>query len=300
MTLPFKEEIINDNPIMTADDFRYCHFIGYLSPTGEIINYSRPFGLGGHNSNPSTDLFMEFMKLQINEPRKYDEFYTKSSFKKYEKADTLDIRRYLERYEIERIREFRAKYGREYDKYAALDDDLYLFFYNCYSNMYFNTGFNGDNFIMSESEFYERVFKPIDKEREMLYPRLSEESDYRYWCKVPPYYQFENQYEWYKQARILEILKDVMTSYLGYHYVARTPRTIYTSDMRIYEIFYNYFLNDFKIIRIPKMIFNPRTKQYEKNTVNEFFVPDSELRLKDEIEAIRKRVPREERSRFYR
>lgn len=300
MTLEFREEIVNDKPIVTAHDFEYCNFIGYLNPAGEPIDYSRPFGLGGHTNNPSTDLFIEYMQLQINNPRVYDIFYTKNISKRMEKEDTKNVRKYLESAIIKKIREFRRKYGIAYAKYAVLDDDLYLFFYNCYSNMYFNTGFNGDNIIMSESEFYEKVFLPLDEKRKQLYPKLPEEEEEEYWYRIPASYQFETQYEWYKQKRILEILKDVMVRFMGYHYVARTPRTIYTSDMRIYETFYNYLLNDFTIYRLPKMIYNPTIKQYEENEVNHFFTPDSELRLRDEIEAIRKRVPREERGRYYR
>lgn len=78
------------------------------------------------------------------------------------------------------------------------------------------------------------------------------------------------------------------------------PKTILTSKFNIYETFYNYLLNDYKIQVVPKKVYDSKEQRFINFKLNEFLVPDSELRLKDEIEAIRKRVPREERSRFYR
>lgn len=263
MTLPFNEKVVNDREIQTEDDFYRTRFIGYLNPIGATIDYSKPFGLGGHDSNPSTDIFEAYMMFQINNPEKYDEFYSKRKYKKWNKEK--DRRDYLYQTRIKSILEYRAKYGKygsrdEFaDKYAILDDDVYLFLYNCYQNASFHRGFNGDNFIMSEREFYEKVFKPIDEERKRLYPQSINDESYMKWY-VPPYYHFDVHYEAYKRKRILEVLKNVMISYMGYHYVARTPRTIYTSDTNVNETFYNYLLNDFTVIQLPKMIYNPRFK----------------------------------------
>lgn len=305
MTLPFNERIVNDREIQNEEDFYRTKFIGYLSPVGATINFSKPFGLGGYDSNPSTDIFQEYMMFQINNPEKYDEFYKKRKHKKWIEAATKDRRYWLYQTYIKKILAYRAKYGKygssdEFvDKYDMLDDDLYLFLYNCYQNISFNEGFNGNNFIMSEREFYEKEFKPIDEERKRLYPQSINDESYMEWC-VPPYYHFDVQYEAYKRKRILEVLKDVMISYMGYHYVARTPRTIYTSDTNVNETFYNYLLNDFNIISLPKMIYNPSLKMYEKYERSPFLVSDREERLGMELNAIRKKIPRNERTQFYR
>lgn len=78
------------------------------------------------------------------------------------------------------------------------------------------------------------------------------------------------------------------------------PKTILTSKFNIYETFYNYLLNDYKIQVVPKKAYDFKEQRFIDFKLNEFLVPDSELRLKDEIDAIRKRVPKEERERFYR
>jgi len=94
-----------------------------------------------------------------------------------------------------------------------------------------------------------------------------------------------------------------MVKYLGYHYVARTPRTIYTSCTNIYETFYNYFLNDFNIIGLPKMIYNKKTHQYEKLDFTMFHeVPLSgrEYRFREEIISLKRAMPREKRISYYR
>lgn len=298
MTLPFYEEIINDGEI-TPDNFRYANFIGYLSPIGERIDYSRPFGLGGHDVNPSTELFREYLYLSEINQKQYNEFYDEKRYLEHERNYTENMRDYLQP-EIEYKRTLIAKYGLSDDQYRLLDDDILRFFYNCYSNELFSVGFNGDNTIMTTNEFYEKCFRPIDERRKRLYPRQPDEDDYRYWCHVPSLYNLEDAYRQYKLKRILEIIKDVMVRYLGYHYVARVPRTIYTSNFKIYETFYNYLLNDYTIYQLPKMNYDINQKKYVEQMQNEFLVSDSELRLKQEIQSIKRLVPLNERSKYYR
>lgn len=99
---------------------------------------------------------------------------------------------------------------------------------------------------------------------------------------------------------MLYYLNDIYVQYLGYHRVERLPKTITTSEFKIYETFYNYFLNDFNVVRIPKMIYSDDEKMYKEYRLNEFLVPESELILKDEIESIKKMVPSNERYKYYR
>ncbi len=91
-----------------------------------------------------------------------------------------------------------------------------------------------------------------------------------------------------------------MIQCLGYHSVERVPITIATSSFTIYETFYNYLLQDYTIFQMPKMLFDQKEKKYIQQNPNEFFLQDSELRLKDEIEAIKKLVPLEKRTKYYR
>lgn len=301
MTLPFCERVINDGEI-TPKNFRNTNFIGYLSPNGQVIDCSMPFGLGGHDINPTTEIFKQYLYLKEINREQYDEFYEYFNDKcalEQEKKRTTHYLRELQP-EMDRYKTRIAKYGLYDDPYDILDNQVLEFFYNCYSNELFSVGFNGNNTIMTKPEFYEKYFQPIDEKRKRLYPRKSEEDDTRYWWRVPPYYHFDVTYNNYKRKRTLEIIKDVMVSYLGYHYVARTPRTIYTSDFRVYETFYNYLLNDYTIYQIPKMNYDNEKRQYVEQVQNEFLIPDSELRLKQEIESTKRLVPFDKRYQYYR
>lgn len=301
MTLPFCEEIINDGEI-TPDNFKYANFIGYLNPIGEKIDYSMPFGLGGHDVNPSTELFKRYLYLKEINRKQYDEFYDyfddKWALEKEKELTEYRLNQLQPKIDYYRTRV--AEYGLYDDPYNILDNDILEFFYNCYSNELFSVGFNGDNTIMTTNEFYEKCFRPIDERRKRLYPRQPDEDDYRYWCHVPPFYNLEDAYRQYKLKRIKEIIKDVMIRYLGYHYVARVPRTIYTSNFKIYETFYNYLLNDYTIYQLSKMNYDINQRRYVEQMQNEFLISDSELRLKQEIQSIKRLVPINERSKYYR
>lgn len=78
------------------------------------------------------------------------------------------------------------------------------------------------------------------------------------------------------------------------------PRTIQTSKLNIYERFYNYLLMDYTIQRVPKKIYDPKLERFVDYNRSEFLMPDSELRLKEEIEAIKKHVKIKDRPKFFR
>ena len=61
------------------------------------------------------------------------------------------------------------------------------------------------------------------------------------------------------------------------------PNTICTSKFNIYETFYNYLIMDYNIQIVPKKVFNKEKGVFMNHRYNEFLVPDSELRLKEEI-----------------
>lgn len=83
MTLPYDERIINGGEIYPNN------FVGYLSPTGIPIDYSLPFGLGGHDNNPTTDYFMEYYIIRTKPYINYEksgflplDYYRKRQSKK--------------------------------------------------------------------------------------------------------------------------------------------------------------------------------------------------------------------------
>ena len=66
MILPFKQQIVNDQHY-SKENFIWPNFIGYLSPTGEPIEYSNPLGLGGHDCDRTTLFFETYFRMPENE-----------------------------------------------------------------------------------------------------------------------------------------------------------------------------------------------------------------------------------------
>lgn len=314
MTLPFREEIVNDKGL-SVRNFENPNFIGYLSPYGCVVDYSRPLGYGGHDVNPYTEFFQHYFYLRESDRYEYnihylDGVYNSCEMEKIEakemkeELEKLYVNHYKEHYkrkmERRRKEEKLGSYYSSYDESYDLKEDLVKFFYNCYSSETFEKGFGKDVTVMSEDEFATSDFLKIRNERDRVFPIKNGESYRDYLDRIPVWYHFDTQYEKYKTEIYLNFLKDVLVSYLGYHYVARTPKTIYTSSFNIYETFYNYLLNDFVIYQMPKMVYDPVIKKYEELKFNELFIPESELILKNEIESIRRMVPLERRKEYYR
>lgn len=287
MTLQFNELIINDKPL-NPRNFVNAKFIGYLNPHGVEINYRNPFGSGGHDNNPTTDLFMEyFITHEIYSNKDSDFYQTPEDIVRKEKIDT-EFNREILKEKLEVIRSDLKRFTQ--NRWELLKYDLLSFFLNCYENESFVEGFGKDCSIMSRDDFEEKVYSFVNAERKRLYPKREGEDYMRYWDRIPLYYDYYWQYDLYRKQFKLDKFKDVMVQYIGYHYVARIPKTIYTSEFNIYETFYNYLLNDFTIIRLPKMIYDGKNKKYVEVKPNEFLVSDSELRLKEEIDSIKKLV----------
>lgn len=92
------------------------------------------------------------------------------------------------------------------------------------------------------------------------------------------------------------VLKDILVQACNYDSIESTLyRTITTSKFNIYETFYDYILHDYKIYQIPKKIYDEEQEKYIDYKQSEFMIPDSELRLKEELNSICKDVPLEKR-----
>lgn len=304
MTFRFYENVVNEGEI-SCDDFKYCKFIGYLNKYGETIDYSRPFGLGGHDNNPTTDLFVNYFYIRNKMAFEngvhvfgYDKLFTGLEYEKFKSEQYREkLKSLLDNIKEDNIYNSKNYYHYGKDPYYRLNQDLIEFFYNCYQNDSFMNGFGKDYYIMNEEEFYDSpYYQNILKQ----YPKRKDESQSSYECRIPAIYQFDFMYWNYKMKIILGFFKDTLVQYLGYHSIERIPKTITTSEAKIYSTFYNYLLNDFTIVRIPKMSYDKYRKIYVENNQSELLLPDSELRLKDEIQSIKKLVPINDRAKYYR
>ena len=89
------------------------------------------------------------------------------------------------------------------------------------------------------------------------------------------------------------ILSDLFVSYFGCHLVTRMKKEIITSELN-HECFYNYLLHNFKIMTIPKIMYDEEKKEYhfiEGQSRNEY--------LYDEIKRIQNEVKENEIELFH-
>ncbi len=163
MVLPFKEEVVNGGEFST-ENFKHPNFIGFLNPYGQVIDFSRPLGLGGHDNNPSTEIVREYFHFPERDMDKEREKAIANIKRERLQPIIEDYRNHYLIYE---------KYGRrrsERNPYALLDEDLYTFFYRCYEAETFREGLGKDPTILSEREF----FNQYCKDQESYRPTASE------------------------------------------------------------------------------------------------------------------------------
>ncbi len=268
MTFPFYEEIINDGTI-SIDNFKYPNFMGYLNPYGIPISFKDKFGYTGHGEGLSLqERFRVYYRLKIKSSEKMnllEEYRMSDKYQKSERDRYSGILKILKEEKEQRKRQF------YFSELEQMELEVYNFLLKCYNAETFFKGVGNVETCMCEYDFWEREYK-----NKKLYDMYHND--------------FELEYGIYIDKILVEVFKKVMIQYLGYHAVERVPKTITTSSFRIYETFYQYIDNGFTIFQIPKMIFEPKEKKYVQCKQNEFFIPDSELRLRDELLAHRKLV----------
>lgn len=287
MTLPFEEKVVNDFAF-SKDNFENPNYIGYLNEAGVPIDF-KISGYLGHNCDSISPLFIENFQMRC-----YDEFQLAINGKR---VVDLEFERIVAQLGREKFTKLVEKYVKSlqnaiYPKteYERFVHDIEMFFYNCYQADTFFDGFGQPCMYLNEYEYFSQydiaLYQIQENEDEAMKKqrKLLEEFDYI----------------WYKKKLIMDWFKSVVVQYLHYHSIERCGNGITTSDLTPYETFYNYILNDFTIFQIPRMIYDPAAKIYVPYQQNPFLVPDSELRLQEELQAIKKLVPKNERWRYYR
>lgn len=291
MIFKYNMAIVNDGKL-DCQSFENCNCIGYLNKTGQLIDCSMPFGLGGHDCDSITNLFVNYFYIRdrrIFENGTYvfelNKELTGAEYEKYICEEYRDALKEILKIKKEWTDSFKKNLGSNYfqSPYNTLEQDLISFFINCYQNDSFITGFGKDYNIMNEEDFYHSTY-------------------YQNILKNNHQHEINNAsfiYTQYKNNMILKLFKDTVVQYLGYHSIERVPKTITTSEIKIYSTFYNYMLNDFTIVRIPKMNYDGERKMYIEHNQNDFLLPDSELRLKEEIQSIKRLVPIKDRVKYF-
>ena len=287
MILPFNHQIVNDQNY-SKENFIWPNFIGYLSPTGKPIEYSNPLGLGGHDCDRTTLFFETYFRMTENEIWLQQLEGINSIDYEHEKDLSKYYRSFFQKRKNDTIEQYK-KYGKSKNPRTIFMDDMETFFLNCFQAETFNDGFNQNTQILNQAEYNDLYLK--DKIQQYKDKGYSDETIRRI---------ISSEYTWYKKRLMLDWYKTVIVQYMHYHLIERCNKGITTSDPKPYETFYNYLLNDFNIHQIPRMIYDNERKMYIPYTRNEFFIPERELILKEEIESIKKLVPPNERYKYYR
>ncbi len=332
MTLEYKA-----NKILCVEQQAHNQpLIGYINPYGKIIDLSILKGPIGHDNwrNPVTSTFLQFLSfvvvntnskdLKIFDKERYQnnsypgieeivkrgvEGSREFNFNSYDSfVETLE-RRFI--YESEKNKDFIDfnvhKLHKEFydrDEYEKLVYDLINFYKKAYSN---NDFFNSTG-IMPKALKKNDFLKLYDKVYKTCFKGFEEE--------------FYNEY---LMIQLMPYLKDICVQYLGYHSIeraipnkdlilfnninepsngytfARNPKSILTSEPNVNEVFYNWLLMDWEIKRLPRFYWYDKEKRFElESPIMTYHQTDEEEILSKEIQAIKRRVPKEERYKYFR
>ncbi len=138
-----------------------------------------------------------------------------------------------------------------------------------------------------------RYFIHLYKSKNAVWDQINSFADFSLVSGIP-----NVEENWYGRD---VLLKDILVQSCDYDSIeSQLYRTITTSKFNIYETFYDYILHDYKVVQIPKKIYDEREERYLNYSQPDFMITDRELRLKQELNSICKLVPLEEREPFVR
>ncbi len=302
-------------------------FLGYISPLGELIDFSYLIGEKGHGNwkNPVTPLFVTYMsyvnegdnieKYKNSEEEWYKKLYEINKYKDF--SDSVLRGQTYVGYNEWDYEEFitilnnrinKIKKETHYmDEWNRLKFDLMLFFEKCYSKRDFF--FSYGNIV--KVPCFESFLKMHEKDLE--------------WIGCTSYFDKEDQYREYVIATLMHsAFKDILVQYLGYDSIERAiPKdspyylsknlyyasygfdysnypSILTSCSNPNERFYNWKLMDWDIKQLDRMLWDEEEKRFVKSPTRNFHQSDKEIALGKEIEAIKREVPLQKRKEYFR
>lgn len=290
-------------------------YIGYISPKGILVDYNNSIkeSYGGHVAwgNPLAAFFINFFsfvikKTNINDlqslleehPHIFEgnilentgEIIQRGIRFKFDGSGINDFSydsflQYLDEFSHDILSSI--NHSNEYDVFKK---DLIVFFKNAYQNKDFFKAIDRKVEIINKVDF-EKLIGEVDLDNE--------------------------KYEKYVKNFLMQHFKDICVMMIGYDSIERfkpngrlvkpcddcgeiEPRIITTSHLNINERFYNYLLMDWKIFRVSRYSFNAKTGIYEKeSSLISNYQTDKEKILHDEITAIKKFVPNNDRRKFF-
>ncbi len=315
MTIEFKREQIEKREMNI-----HMPYVGYFSPSGDLIDYNVMFGENYHDTwrNPVSLSFLSFVSYIIkgtdiehykqDDPETYERLmypglkekviHGLGIFYYYNERSLDDDIDFLNSY----LEELKNKYY--LDEYRLFEIDLLDFFKKTYSNKKFFDALDKKIYVENENEMCKEFTKKYSYE--LSYDRKKE------------------LYVDYLKTELMKYFKDIAVQYLGYDslerfkpngeiikipyhwekwdfdYFKKTKRIITTSYQNYYERFFNYMIMEWAVHKIPRYLWNEKENKFEKESyIRDFTYKDSEELYKKEIESIKRLVPIDERYKYF-
>lgn len=318
MTIEFKE-----NQITACEEKGHYPFIGYFSPSGDLISYNNKLGGGYHGAwqNPVSWAFLSWVSYiilgtSVDDLIEYPEFfnickypgineYVKRGYGGDHYYNYGNMDKFLFDLEERIIRiERNWKFSSEIDDYTRFEYDLLLFFRNAYKSR----------------RFFDSIQKKIQiEDPEVIEQKLSSLPRYEN-CDRHIIHAATSDFI---KEELLSHLKDICVQYLGYDSLERfmpngmvieipgkydkyqfdflaNKRVITSSYPNINERYYNYLLMDWVVHKLPRYYFNEDKGVYEEYSLSMFYQSETEEKLGKEIAAIKRLVPIKERKKYFR
>jgi len=315
-----------DKEIRKIEHWVHGPFLGYISPSGKLIDYTYLIGERGHGNwrNPVTPLFVTYMSYVSkgdniekykNSNEEWDKFlYEKNKYPGFSDSvlrgptyagyNDWDYETFITNLN-NRISKTK-QYAYNMDEWDCLKLDLMLFFEKCYSKKDFFYSYGN----VVKVPCFELFLETHGKELKQI--------------GCTSYSEQEKEYNGYVIATLMHsAFKDVLVQYLGYDSIERAipesdpfylSKNIYdasygfiesnypailTSCSNPNERFYNWKLMNWEIKQIDRMLWNEKENRFVKSPIRSFHQSDKEIVLGKEIEAIKNEVPLQKRKAYF-
>lgn len=305
-----------ERTIVECETYNYKPFVGYIAPNGDLIDFTKPFGMSGHDGwdNLISNTFLKYISYIVKN----------TSIKKLKEEKTP--KEIIESLEYKGIDEYVIRGNKDYSE--SIDDlikeidwilgykkensridrfiyQLLLFYKNAYINNTFFETINKKIEVISESDFMlknKHLQSESSYNQQIAYLNYLKKQLMSYFKDIAVCYLRYDSIEKFINGEIIKVPhnNNYISCFNPYStYFWYTPRTITTSYPNINERFFNFQIMDWSIHKMPRYTFNKNTLKYEEEPdYYDFLFSKREEIYEKEIKAIKRLVPLKERHKY--
>lgn len=314
MTIPYKDEDIKR---IDEHNEKGEPYIGFISPKGDMIDFSLQVGEPGHNNwhNQVSQNFLDFVSFEVkgDSIEKYKNSEKTYENNKYEGFDNVVLRgmhgninkdsydRFINI--LNRVTEkIKAKSGE--NPWNELNYKLMELLQRCYSRKDFFYSLGTIISVTSEDtlkKLYATDLAKMNEEERQRFLHTFRVEDLVFYLKdIMVKYLHYDSIERLRPSSDVPIYAEMSKDSCGYDELL-PPKVIFTSCPTPNERLYNWAINDWVIQRVPRMVWNKDEQRFvTDNSIISFYQSEREERLGKEIASIKKLVPKEERYKYQR